>query len=90
MRLLMICLDTKLTTIIMTQLGMAPNPQRRYPRGTRRPAFASQPSMGWLELLSSLTSRYRDSEFEGMAVMSLTSVVVMFRGTMCSGVLSCG
>lgn len=29
MRLLMICLDTKLTIIIMTQLGVLPNPHSR-------------------------------------------------------------
>ncbi len=56
----------------------------------RRPYCASHPSIGWVELVSSLNSRYRDLEFEGMEVICPTSVVLMFRGMMCSGVLPCG
>ena len=88
--LLIICLDTKLTTIIMTQLGIEPRPQSRYPRGTSKPVLASQPSVGCPEPSYSLCSRYEDLEFEGMAVMCPTSVFEIFNGTICRGDFACG
>jgi hypothetical protein len=45
--LLIICLDTKEMPIIISQLGVLPNPHMTYPKGIRRLNLASHPSNGW-------------------------------------------